>query len=256
MQSWACPAVAALVAVAAVNLPSPVADAQPRRCKGMKQWYAGECRYSEDVEKLEQAGAAERARQAAERQRQQEAEAQGQAVAADVAACSHARDVDSIEVWRKYAEERPSGTCRAQADARIAELQSAAQPAPAPPAPRESGAEAEPDSTSLSPLVYVGLGLAGAGLVTFGVAGGIALSRSAELQDVCHGDACPHDSQADIDSARMAAHAATAGGVVAGIGSALFVVGLLTSGSAEPETRTGSLRLSMGVGGAALGGRF
>lgn len=70
------------------------------------------------------------------------------------------------------------------------------------------------------------LGLAGAGLVTWGVAGGIALNRRSALDDVCSGGRCPDTARNDVDRYDDARLVSTVGFVV-GVASAAIATPLL-----------------------------
>ena len=89
----------------------------------------------------------------------------------------------------------------------------------------------EAEALDLTWLAWTGFGLAGAGLVLGGVAGGIALSEYQQLEDECPTLGC---SQDQIDEARTIAHVGTAGFVVAGVGAAVGLVALLISDDADP----------------------
>lgn len=231
-------AVVALGAAALCLAAPSAAHAQPS-CKGNKELFQGRCLYPEEIRQLKQQQEAQR-RAALDKQRQEEEarqkEAQEQArrqaeqqqrAKADTDACARAREADTVEAWNVYLAAHPEGTCLAEGKARVARLDREPEaPAPLPP-PEEGG---------VSPLVWVGFGVGGAGLVTFAVAGGIALSRKSALDDACGGgDLCPSSQRDAHDDALVAAHVATVGAVVAGAGAALGVVGLLLSGGGEAE---------------------
>lgn len=88
----------------------------------------------------------------------------------------------------------------------------------------------------LSPLVPVGLGAGGVGLV-FGVVTGIlSLDRASDVKDTCFdGRICPRSSEDARDESLLFAHLATGGFVVAGLGVVVGVIGLLVSGGPPPR---------------------
>src|SRR5690606_13888634 len=86
-------------------------------------------------------------------------------------------------------------------------------------------------------LAWSGLAVAAAGLVNFGVAGGIALATRSDLDEICVEGRCPSDREDEIAQGRVAAHAATVGLAVAGAGGALAIVAaVVLSGNDEGKT--------------------
>ncbi len=130
-------------------------------------------------------------------------------------------------------------------------------PSPDPPPPGPEPAPTTPDeadSGGISPLVWVGFGVAGVGLIVGGITGGLAMSEGSSLDDQCAGEGCTQD---DIDSGMAVAHVSTASFAVAGVGAAVGLVGLLMSGSSEPEEAAGfQIEPIVGPGSLGLQGRF
>lgn len=127
-------------------------------------------------------------------------------------------------------------------------------PPPLPPPPPPVATESSP-----SPLLWAGLGVAGAGAVVWAVAGGIAASRASDLLAVCNDDVCPPDRQQDLDDARLSAHVATAGAIITGAGAALAATGLiltLTGGDAPPAEERARFRPLLGPGYLGAAGSF
>jgi hypothetical protein len=113
-----------------------------------------------------------------------------------------------------------------------------------------------------SPLVYVGFGLGGAGLVVGAITGAISLSRASDVAAVCPGGACATQAALDKakptnDSAFVMANVSNVAFAVGVVGVGLGVTGLLLSGreAKKPENET-SLRLFVGPNGALLRGTF
>ena len=253
--------VAALVTVAVAV--SPARAQSPNRCKGAKVFHAGKCRYPDEVKQLEAQQKAAVARRARDRKR-----------------CQAAEQTGSLQGWRDYLRAHPNGACRKQAQDQIARLE-ADQPQPPPsgnvPGPPSPAVTTQPSSTVTtppappdaagagpSPLVFVGFGIGGAGLLTWVVTGSIAWSQSASLEEACSGSLCPQDRQGDLDTATTLAHVATVGLAVGAAGSALGLIALLalgddSSGDNSSElaaTATPSLRPLIGDGIIGLRGRF
>lgn len=116
-------------------------------------------------------------------------------------------------------------------EARTLDIALPASPAPV---PRETvPPTADATSSGLSPLVWIGFGIGGAGLIVGVVAGGVAASQAGDVSDRCPENACDDADAAlhdDYDAALTTAHVSTAGFIVAGVGAALGVVGLLLPG--------------------------
>jgi hypothetical protein len=75
-----------------------------------------------------------------------------------------------------------------------------------------------------SPLVYVGLGVGAAGIVTGSVTGLMAFSRASDVKRHCEGSVCPQSIEADADSAKSVAITST---VAFGVGAAGLGVALI-----------------------------
>lgn len=89
---------------------------------------------------------------------------------------------------------------------------------------------------TLSPLVPIGFGVGAAGLVVGSVAGIVAMSKKATLDSECKTPTTTPgllgcDSGQGLSSARAVATVSTVGFVVAGVGAAVGIVGLLTPGT-------------------------
>ena len=117
----------------------------------------------------------------------------------------------------------------------------------------EPGTGGDDDDGGLSPLVWVGFGVAGAGVITGAVAGGLAASMQSDVLSQCTdkpdgGQLCPSTTQDDVDSTFLAAHVSTAGFALAGAGAVMAIVGLVTSGSDSPGEEEASVAITPIVG--------
>ncbi|MEM9695900.1 MAG: hypothetical protein AAGA56_25375 [Myxococcota bacterium] len=129
-------------------------------------------------------------------------------------------------------------------------------PAPEPTVQPPSKERAEEEG-GISPLVWVGVGLAGAGLVVGGVTGGLALGKASDLDEVCDDqNLCPSDAESTRDDGELLAHVSTAGFAVAGVGAVLAVVGLFLPAGPEEDTGESSAQLLVGPGFIGARGRF
>ncbi len=116
----------------------------------------------------------------------------------------------------------------------------------------------------VSPLVYVGLGVAGAGVVVGTVTGIVSMSQTSSLQDDCPDDLCPADKEGEVDRATALGHVSTGSFVVAGLGTAVGLIALLAPaedeamapGPVEPVQSAVTVRPVLGVGAAGVRGTF
>jgi len=130
-------------------------------------------------------------------------------------------------------------------------------PPPTPTAPKPTE-PSEGESSGISPLVWVGFGVAAAGLLVGGITGGVALSKGGEIDDACPDGKCTEEQRDTYDSGMTMAHVSTASFAVAGVGVVVGIVGLLLpSKSEEQTTETGwQLEPLIGPGTLGLRGRF
>jgi hypothetical protein len=107
----------------------------------------------------------------------------------------------------------------------------------------------------LSPLVYVGFGVGGAGLIVGSITGLLSLSKASAAKEHCTGNLCQPEAQDDIDSSKLLANVANVGFGVAVVGVGLGVVGLFTSGGSAPASTTTGFHLEPVVGHRFIGAR-
>ncbi len=133
-------------------------------------------------------------------------------------------------------------------------------PPPPPPSDDSSG----PSGLLIGSLVLGGIGVAG--MVTFGVAGGLSLSTYGEVEDKCGsqpGGKCTAQADLDtIDEGEQQQMIANIGLIVGGVGLAagatLLIVDLAGGGSSSASADVGdvSVDLQVGPGYAGVRGRF
>jgi hypothetical protein len=123
------------------------------------------------------------------------------------------------------------------------------------PPPRVVFVPEQTKKSGVSPLVYVGAGLGGVGVIVGGIFGGLALSKKSDLQDICPNKNCPSGSS--LGEARSFGTVSTVGFVVAGAGIGLMVTGLVLGGS-KTETRTTGASITpwLAPNGGGLSGAF
>jgi hypothetical protein len=109
------------------------------------------------------------------------------------------------------------------------------------------------DSTT-SPLVYIGFGVAGAGVLVGSITGIMALSKKSSVDDDCVDDRCPPSTHDDIDSGRTLGDVSTIAFIVGGAGAAVGVYGLFSGGA--PEAEKAGAQPFVGLGSAGVRGRF
>lgn len=212
--------------------------------------YQGQCRYPDEIAKLKaaKAGAAEARRRAEEEKRKAEEEKRKaeeaasqpkpEPTAAPEPMPTTAPEPTPVEPPPEPADTEPAPTAAPAVD-----------PAPPPPAQVE-------DEGGISPLVWVGFGVAAAGSILGGITGGISLSQASDLEDQCPNDVCPPDKEGDVDGMMTLGHVSTVSFVVAGVGAAVGVVGLLLPGGDESPEGDVALQPVIGPGVLGLRGVF
>ena len=111
----------------------------------------------------------------------------------------------------------------------------------------------------LSPLIWIGFGLGGAGLIVGGVTGIVSLVRTSDVQSQCIQDVCPASSADQIDSAMLLANVSNVGLAVGGVGVVLGIVGIAISDSeAEGDEAPPPVQVAPMLGPTSFGivGRF
>ena len=114
--------------------------------------------------------------------------------------------------------------------------------------------ETEPAGTS--PLVYVGFGVAGAGVLVGSITGVMALSKKASVDEECVDNRCPPSTHDDIDSGRTLGNVSTIAFIVGGVGAGVGVYGLLSGGGDSPQAEKAGAEPWIGLGSAGVRGRF
>jgi hypothetical protein len=119
---------------------------------------------------------------------------------------------------------------------RLVSKETASSSAPAVPSGPASIVAPVVQTSHVSPLVYIGFGVGGLGLVTGAVTGVISLSKASDVKGECNNSVCPTKLKSTADSSRTFA---TVSNVTFGVGLAgvvLGVVGLLASGSSSSQS--------------------
>ncbi|MBW2456322.1 MAG: hypothetical protein JRI68_17515 [Deltaproteobacteria bacterium] len=109
------------------------------------------------------------------------------------------------------------------------------------------------------PVMFVGFGLGAVGLGLGAITGGMAASKSSDLEESCPNDQCPRSStEEDLDAALTLADVSTVGFIVGGVCAAVGVVGLVFAVGGSGTEGDAALRLepTVGPGGLGLRGRF
>lgn len=128
------------------------------------------------------------------------------------------------------------------------------------PPPARKKTPAPGPGAKTSPWVYVGFGVAGAGVLVGGVTGVMALSKSSSVKEDCVDNRCPPSTHDDIDSGRTLGTVSTVAFVVAGVGAGLGVYALYSSDKNAPADRQASrakrVDAWVGLGSAGVRGAF
>jgi hypothetical protein len=115
---------------------------------------------------------------------------------------------------------------------------------------------ASPRARGASPLVWIGFGVAGAGVAAGAITGLMAMNKASAVKSACPNLDCPDRSALDdVDSGRTLGTVSTIAFAVAGAGALLGVYGLVF---ARPKGGAASASITIGprLGGGAIAGRF
>lgn len=113
--------------------------------------------------------------------------------------------------------------------------------APSPPKTSPDRPENARQETSTSSLVWIGGGIAGVGAAVGAVTGLMAFSVHADVAGRCdRGVRCPQATHADIERGETLGTVSTVAFVVAGVGAAVLVYGLLNPNVESPKGDPGS----------------
>jgi hypothetical protein len=126
---------------------------------------------------------------------------------------------------------------------------------PMPPPVDDSGDGGE----DLRLYAYIAGGVGAAGMVIFGVFGGLTLSEYSSLEDQCPDGSCTEEQSGDGDSGRTYQTVANVGVIIGAVGLAagtgLFVASLMQEDDGGEEMATAP-RISVGPGSVVVSGTF
>jgi hypothetical protein len=107
------------------------------------------------------------------------------------------------------------------------------------------------------PLVFVGFGLAGVGLLTGSLMGALAISHASSVASACQGTVCPPSIDGDLRDARTFGNVSTIAFAAAGVGAGVGLAALLLSRRPEaPQHAKGSIAPWVTPTGVGVGGSF
>jgi hypothetical protein len=112
--------------------------------------------------------------------------------------------------------------------------------APEPPSPRPVATAEPAKSERRSPWIYLGFGVAAAGVVTGTITGLLMFSKRSDLDDGCTDKQCPPPMHDTYASAHTMATVSTISFVVAGVGAVVGIYGLVRGGSPGSRSAAGS----------------
>jgi hypothetical protein len=112
----------------------------------------------------------------------------------------------------------------------VAPVAEAAQPEAAPP----------PKSHMPSTLTWVGIGVAGAGVIVGSVTGGVSIGKKGTLASECPNHICGPSASSTLKSATTLATVSDISFAIAGAGAVVAVIGLFRGGRSSPPPAAGS----------------
>jgi hypothetical protein len=108
-------------------------------------------------------------------------------------------------------------------------------------APVPAASQRPAPSPGTSPIVYVGLAVGAAGIITGSVTGLVAFSKATDIKQDCDGNACPQSREADANSAKSIAATSTVAFGVGAAGLGVALVGWLASRGTSGAQSTASI---------------
>ncbi len=125
------------------------------------------------------------------------------------------------------------------------------------PVPEEESAGGDPD---LALYGYIAGGVGAAGMVMFGIFGGLTLGEYSSLEDQCPNNSCTADQNGDADSGKTYQTVANVSVVVGAVGLAagtgLIIASLMQEEGAEDEEMASMPTVSIGPGSVVVSGSF
>lgn len=126
---------------------------------------------------------------------------------------------------------------------------------PAPTATTTATVVSAPSGAHTSPLVWVGFGVAGAGLIAGSITGLMAFGDASSVKNACNGTTCPKSVDSDLQGGRTLGWVSTIAFITAGVGAGLGVAGIFLSKKGA-STTAARVEPWVGVGSAGLRGSF
>jgi hypothetical protein len=194
----------------------------------------------------------------------------GTAIPAGALGLPRAVDPGHHVVTAKLASKTSTGDGTTQVDVKEGEqkpvevaLTVTAVPQAEQPAAAPAEAEAPPPTRVHTPTVitWVGIGVAGAGVIAGTVTGIMSLSKKSALSKECANDTCGPSSDSDYDAANTYATISTIGFIAAGVGAGVALVTLIVGhdepAPPPPPAETGLVvHPWIGLGTGGVGGTF
>lgn len=137
------------------------------------------------------------------------------------------------------------------------------QAQPVTPVPKSTRPKSRPfvdldDGRQAAGLAFIGVGAAG--MVVWGVFGGLTSSKFSSLESGCTGGVCPAELQGDLDDGKTFQVVANVGAIVGAVGLTtglgLFVWGKADGPSGDSAASGATTRVSVGPGSVSLTGSF
>jgi hypothetical protein len=158
-----------------------------------------------------------------------------------------------VVVVRSGSAVRTSEVVLVERETREIKVSFAAPAAPASPALPPAPPAKEPSGRPT--WVWVGFGVAGAGVVVGSIAGAMTLHGTSQLSSGCNDGRCPPDQHDRLSSTRTWATVSTISFAVAGTVAAVSLVGLFAS-SPSSSASQGSITPTVGLGSIGVRGAF
>ena len=132
----------------------------------------------------------------------------------------------------------------------------APEPSPEPAAPRAPAEPASSQSLPLTIATWAGFGVGAAGLLVGGVAGGVVIARTNDLQERCGGTSCSAAERDTHDTTQMLANVSNVGFVLGAVGVAVGTTALVLDLTSDDDGSDRAFTPILSPGFVGLHGRF
>jgi hypothetical protein len=112
------------------------------------------------------------------------------------------------------------------------------------------------DGSTTNPAVWIGFGVAGAGVIIGTITGSLAMAKYSDVAPRCPDNRCPPDAHGDVDGGKTLGTVATVSFIVGAVGAATGVTALFFPLDDDEDSPEPASELGLGPGFVTWRGRF